>query len=59
MTHLHGGHATSLDMTEGAIWPILLQFTIPLLMGTCSSSSTTRWTAWWSATLSAAPRWRR
>ena len=33
MTHLHGGHATSLDMTEGAIWPVLLQFTIPLLMG--------------------------
>lgn len=33
MTHLHQRRAASLDMTVGAIWPVLLQFTIPLLLG--------------------------
>lgn len=34
MNYLHSSHrAGSLDMTEGAIWPVLLQFIVPLLLG--------------------------
>lgn len=33
MTYRRHRYAAVLDMTEGTIWPILLQFTIPLLLG--------------------------
>ena len=35
-------------MTEGVIWKQILAFSLPLLVGNLSSSSTTRWTpSWW------------
>lgn len=33
MEKRHTGRVSSIDMTVGAIWPVLLQFTVPLLLG--------------------------